>query len=99
MSETQTIQQVGEKLGFAADATNKIMADIKANTDKLNSCTGHAFTIPFDRLTKKEISVPNLGCRWRCSNCGGEVDATARIWYNKGVEHAISSFLKRQEIK
>ncbi|MDO6355294.1 hypothetical protein Q3V94_09500 [Caloramator sp. CAR-1] len=54
------------------------------NQNKLKSCSRHDFSIDItaDRA---------LGKRYRCSNCGGEVDSIEKYWYEKGLEHSSMS--------
>lgn len=70
---------------------NQIIAEIKANSAKLDACILHDFSICLDRVTKKPIDNPEpkqmFGAKWRCKNCGGDVDAMAKRWYNLGLQH------------
>lgn len=68
--------------------SKQIFERIKANQAKLDSCSKHSFSVPIDRRTMLPLTKPEFGCRWRCENCQGEVDGIARVWFNRGVEHA-----------
>lgn len=85
------VREFGEKVGVPREDMNKILAEIKANSAKLDGCIVHDFSICLDRRTKQPIAEPTpqqtFGGRWRCKNCGGEVDASAKRWYNLGLEH------------
>lgn len=61
----------------------QIYKEVLANRDKLNSCDKHQFDTPTE-----EGKV--VGVHWICSNCGGEVDGSAKLWYEKGREHGKS---------
>lgn len=53
----------------------------KLNRALLDQCPGiHNFSI---ELSGK---IPSQ-TRWECSICGGEIDSTAKFWYEKGVKH------------
>lgn len=68
---------------------NEIMSEVVENMRKLDSCSKHNFTIDLHPDRK-------IGKRWSCENCGGEVDHSAVIWYEKGLEHGSNSFTDEQ---
>lgn len=72
---------------------DSIFQEVKANSKALDECRSpHDFSICIDRRTKEEVSNPTphqrFGAKWKCSKCGGTVDSTTRIWYEKGISHA-----------
>ena len=54
---------------------------VKRNRRILDSCDTHSFEL----LGPKDQSP--FWRRYRCSRCGGDVDAHARHWYNLGFQH------------
>lgn len=61
--------------------SQKLFEEIEANAAKLNGCNLHEF------LPLKRDDVKQLFPRYRCANCGGEVDSQAAHWYNLGKKH------------
>lgn len=57
-----------------------VLDAIIGNSDILKACSRHSFDID---LNKERVA----GKRWKCSNCGGEVDEIKKSWYEKGLEH------------
>jgi hypothetical protein len=55
----------------------------RSNGARLDACKLHDFS---EDLSPAKI----LGKRWRCRACGGEVDATAKRWYELGRAHVRS---------
>jgi len=54
---------------------------VVANRKRLDACASHDFSIdatPGQTLAKQ----------WRCVHCGGEVDHSAKFWYEEGRRHA-----------
>lgn len=58
----------------------EIFEQAKANQRKLNSCPKHSFTID---LTPTRV----MGKRWKCANCGGEIEGINKSWYEDGLKH------------
>jgi ribosomal protein L44E len=58
----------------------ELMRDIKDNHKKIDSCSKHDFSI--DATPDKKFSK-----MYRCNNCGGEVQATTKRWYEIILEH------------
>ena len=58
----------------------RIMAEVRENIRKLDSCILHDFSID---LTPGRP----WGKKWQCSKCGGEVDCTKKQWYELGIKH------------
>ena len=86
------IQDLGEKLGMKREVTNQILADIKANSAKLDACPRHDFSICIPRHTKQPVASPTplqmFGAKWRCKHCGGDVDSQSKRWYELGLKHS-----------
>ena len=59
---------------------DEIWEQVKENKNKLNSCNYHQF----DDIT------PNLkmGKKYKCKNCGGELNSINVSYYNLGLKHA-----------
>ena len=55
----------------------EILEQVKSNRAKLDSCIGHKFVGDTGKVFHK----------FKCSNCGGEVDAVAKSWYERGQAH------------
>lgn len=70
---------LGKLSGLSADDIKNIAAQVKINHEALTACAGHAFAV---------IDSTKLMPRYRCANCGGEVDSHAAHWYQRGREHA-----------
>lgn len=86
-----TVHQVAEKLGIDSNTTDRVLFEVKVNQGRLKLCEKpHDFSIVLDRITKEPIENPTpdqrLFARCRCTKCGGEVDAMARLWYERGLE-------------
>ena len=58
----------------------QLLTEVRANLARLQGCPFHAFSV--DATPNK----PYLK-RWRCINCGGEVDVSAKVWYERGLAH------------
>jgi hypothetical protein len=87
----KTIHEVAEMVGIPKTVSEQILQQVLANTAALESCAGHDFSIALDRHTKKPIKNPThhqqtFDCKWRCSKCGGYIDAINRTWYNRGLK-------------
>lgn len=59
----------------------KILAEIKANRERLDNCPKHAFDYPQDRAL-------HFGEKLTCRNCGGVMDAVQAFRYCQGFEAA-----------
>lgn len=68
-----------------------VYEEVKANQRKLESCAQHLFVIPLNRMTKKEVSMPEAFCYWKCYSCGGYVDSLQKKYYDLGLKHARAS--------
>ena len=62
---------------------DKIWEDVKENHKKLNSCTIHDF---------KDITPDRpFGKKYKCMNCGAELDGINVSYYNLGLKHGKGS--------
>jgi len=59
--------------GIPQDGVRQIFEQVKANHAKLNACPFHDFA---------PLGGPRK--RYRCQNCGGEVDFHAYHWHEQG---------------
>ena len=92
MTEIKSIHDVAAMVGIDRKTSEEVLAEVKANSAKLNSCSRHDFSICLDRRTKETIADPKpeqrLFARWQCSKCGGRVDGTSKHWYQLGLSHS-----------
>lgn len=65
---------------MTTEQTKTLMAEIRANRDKLDACPKHLF----------EIGPPpyRFGAKFTCSNCAGYMDAVQAFRYCQGYEAA-----------
>jgi hypothetical protein len=54
------------------------------NSAKLNKCTRHRFNIPVGNAQTLVAQT------WRCTKCHGEVTTEQKVWYERGVVHALA---------
>lgn len=66
----------------------EIFQQVKENSNKLNSCSRHDFSI--DTTPDKKF-----GKRYKCVNCGGEIDSIEKYWYEKGLEHGSKEVMSK----
>ena len=57
-----------------------ILDEVKENHRKLDSCICHNFGI--DMMSDRII-----GKKYKCTQCGGVIDAINKIWYERGLKH------------
>lgn len=63
----------------------KILAAVKENHAKLESCVGpHEFVLV-------ESGPGGLPRKHQCARCGGKLDSVHVSWYNKGMEHIMEA--------
>ena len=69
-------------LGVPLSDVNEMFAKVEANRAKLDTCRRHDFK-------KSQPGDPNVTMQlgWRCSHCGGELDAHTVRWYATGLDH------------
>jgi len=83
-------EKLSELTGVKPVEIDAILAEIKANTARMENCSRHDFSITLDRRTKQPIENPTpaqrFGAKFKCTRCGGIVDGLARIWYDKGLK-------------
>lgn len=70
---------IGEITGLGRDEMLVIWKRAKENSSRLDACPWHDFApIP------GTANAAGLRPRYRCIHCGGEVDANAHYWHEKG---------------
>lgn len=62
---------------FTQAHARALLAQVKVNQARLMGCALHDFRPSGD--------TRQLGQRYRCATCEGEVDALAREWYERGM--------------
>lgn len=91
-SENKTIHQVGELFGIPSVETTAIIAEVRANSARLEQCPCHDFNLCQDRHTKQFTENPTpwqrFGAKWLCAHCGGTVSGQEKLWYERGLAHA-----------
>lgn len=75
---SNSLDTLSRLTGIQRTEMDKIVVEVKANQAKLVACRRHAFVV---------IGEPRYNARYRCANCGGEVDSSARFWYEEGRKH------------
>lgn len=75
---TKAHEIIEQLTGIKLAETDSILAEVKANSAKLNACAYHVFS----EKSGQEGKV--FGKRYVCTACGGEVDHHARYWHEKG---------------
>lgn len=75
-----SVDKLSEVTGVKRADMLSIMAQVKANQARLHTCARHQF--------EPQGDATRLGARYRCTACGGEVDASAARWYALGHEHS-----------
>lgn len=74
-----SLNTLAELSGIKTDDLRAIAEQVKKNHAALNACGGHAFAA---------IKPGVMMTKYRCANCGGEVDHHAFHWYELGRTHA-----------
>ncbi|HEY9610580.1 hypothetical protein [Allocoleopsis sp.] len=81
MSEIDNIaQKLSEISGVPSRDIQQTWARVKQNGAILDGCGRHDFSID---LRPEKVA----GKRWKCANCGGEVNSENKYWYELGLEH------------
>lgn len=62
---------------------HEVIQETIKNNRKLRDCKRHDFSI--DATPERQHDKT-----YRCSNCGGEVDAIYKHWYEIGLEHGMN---------
>ena len=70
--------------GISEKGIRKIAKEVVANNKKLKSCKHHSFDIEKNKA-------------WICSHCKGQVSASSKLWYERGLEHAKHWYEKGQK--
>jgi hypothetical protein len=75
-------ERIDEARMSEIEARNRF-AKTRLNAEALATCPG-----PHDFAPFKDPEKP-WGGRWKCRECGGEVDSIARLHYDQGVKHGL----------
>lgn len=67
--------------GLSRQSMADLAAEAKANSERLAACSYHEFA-PIQ--LPQEVPVAPLRQRYRCIECGGEVDRHAWYWHQQG---------------
>lgn len=80
--KTNNGYEILERLtGISKTEQMKIMEEIRHNRQLLDGCSRHDFS--------EEVKQPHRAMsKWKCTCCGGIVDYSEKLWYEKGIEHA-----------
>ena len=62
--------------GLSRQSMVDLAAEVKVNVDRLSACPYHEFA-PI-------LPLAALRQRYRCIECGGEVDRNAYVWHERG---------------
>lgn len=76
-----SVDAIASLSGIKRPELLSIWEQVKRNQATLDACQRHRFV----RVVRD--GGPRLGDKYRCEVCGGEVDASAAHWYQKGQEH------------
>ena len=68
--------------GMSREKMKEMFEVIKANREKISKCKMHDFSV-------QVFVAGRLTSRYRCSQCGGEVDITYKLAYEEGVKHML----------
>lgn len=74
---------MSELTSLPRDEIRAIAEQVKANSAALAACQWH----DFERIPRPDdgpTTQARLGDRWRCKHCGGEIDAVAHSWHERG---------------
>ena len=69
--------------GLPLSEMKSIWEQVKANAATLDACAGPH---DFQRLEERLLS------KYRCTRCGGTVDGTDKLWYERGLKHGKDPF-------
>lgn len=75
-----SVDKLSEASGLHRTDLIELWASVKANADKLESCSRHMF-VSIEPARK-------IGGKYVCTKCGGEADSIAVRWYRDGLRHA-----------
>lgn len=81
MSNNNPLKILAKMSGLTQNDVRSIAKEVHANTTVLLACRRHHFV---DQTPDK-----NLGKTFKCSSCGGTVDAVKKMWYEIGLGHGV----------
>lgn len=67
--------------GIPENEVMGIYETVKANQLKLSECKLHDFSIDV-------VPHTNINKSWKCTKCGGKVNASAKLWYETGMQQS-----------
>lgn len=76
-----TLEGLAQRMGLSAGEATRLWEDVRANQALLDGCRAHNFERPLDKPGDR------IRTRWVCSVCTGCVDASAKLWYERGRDH------------
>lgn len=79
---SDSLDTLASATGLSRAAMLEIHEAVKANQALLNGCPYHEFSPILPRVPLRQ--------RYRCINCGGEIDASAHYWHEQGRRPAAS---------
>lgn len=65
--------------GLSAEECRRLAVEVQANQALLAACPRHDFADALD------ADGARVRPRWRCRTCTGWVDASAKVWYERGL--------------
>jgi len=76
---------MSEMTGLPRDEIRALAEQVKANGAKLRACPWHEFErIPRQDDNVLQARLGDLGDRYRCRHCQGEVESSAYYWHQQG---------------
>lgn len=72
---------LSEVSGISKNEVMGIYETVKANQLKLSECKLHDFSIDV-------VPHTNINKTWKCTNCGGKVNSSAKLWYETAMQHS-----------
>lgn len=76
---SDSLDKLSQATGLTRSTMLEVLAEVKANSAKLDACPRHDFEpVPGARVV---FGQPD---RYRCRQCGGEVDRHAYYWHEQG---------------
>jgi hypothetical protein len=89
--DMNVLETITEVTGVKRPDLDSIFQKVKANSKTLEECAGpHDFSICLDRRSELPVEKPVFGCKWKCAKCGGIVEGTVKLWYDRGLAHRAS---------
>lgn len=77
---TDSVDAISAATGIRRGDMLEIWEEVKANHLRLDGCRRHDF--------RPEVSGAGAAIRYRCQACDGVINASAQLWYQRGLAHA-----------